>query len=166
MGLALLCFLLLESARIPRARSPFRIERSRTRLPVGLRSLMCDNTLYRPHFPMKIWPTYAVLPVTMLYLRSIYDLWRAWSYPTILQPVERILEFILTGQSGPDQSSYYYRQTYAFYNQGTLIDELPFFSRAGDSGAWSALWCERGFRVQQNKLKPNIFVRQSANKKL
>ena len=30
---------------------------------------------------MKIWPTYAVLPVTMLYLRSIYDLWRAWSYP-------------------------------------------------------------------------------------
>ena len=43
MGLALLCLLLQESARIPRARSPSRIERSRTRLPVGLHSLMCEN---------------------------------------------------------------------------------------------------------------------------
>ena len=43
MGLALLCLLLQESTRIPRARSPSRIERSRTRLPVGLRSLMCEK---------------------------------------------------------------------------------------------------------------------------
>ena len=43
LGLALLCLLLQNSARIPRARSPSRIERSRTRLPVGLRSLMCEK---------------------------------------------------------------------------------------------------------------------------
>ena len=43
LGLALLCLLLQESAWIPRARSPSRIERSRTRIPVGLRSLMCEK---------------------------------------------------------------------------------------------------------------------------
>ena len=43
IGLALLCSLLQESARIHRARSLSRIERSRTRLPVGLRSLMCEK---------------------------------------------------------------------------------------------------------------------------
>ena len=41
---ALLCTF-TGSAWIPRARSPSRIERSRTRLPVGLRSLMCENRL-------------------------------------------------------------------------------------------------------------------------
>ena len=45
MGLALLRLLLQESAPNTRARSPSRIERSRTRLPVGLRSLMCENFL-------------------------------------------------------------------------------------------------------------------------
>ena len=49
MGLALLCLLLQESARIPRARSPSRIERSRTRLPMGLRSLMCEKVKYSLH---------------------------------------------------------------------------------------------------------------------
>ena len=43
MTAALLCLLFQGSARIPRARSPSRIERSRTRLPVGLRSLMCEK---------------------------------------------------------------------------------------------------------------------------
>ena len=43
MRAALLCLLLQRSAWIPRARSPSRIERSRTRLPVGLHSLLCEN---------------------------------------------------------------------------------------------------------------------------
>ena len=33
--------------------------------------------LYRRPKPIKIWPTYAVPPTTMLYPRSTYDLWRA-----------------------------------------------------------------------------------------
>ena len=40
-----LCLLSHRSAWIPRARSPSRIERSRTRLPVGVRSLMCEKPI-------------------------------------------------------------------------------------------------------------------------
>ena len=43
MRVASLCLLSHRSAWIPRARSPSRIKRSRTRLPVGVRSLMCEN---------------------------------------------------------------------------------------------------------------------------
>ena len=43
MKVASLCLLSHRSAWIPYARSPSRIERSRTRLPVGVRSLMCEK---------------------------------------------------------------------------------------------------------------------------
>ena len=56
-------------------------------------------TLYR-----RPWPTYAVPPTTTLYPRSTYDMWRAGSSPTILQPDEKLIPLTTTSQSGPDQS--------------------------------------------------------------
>ena len=50
MRAAMLCLLLQGSAWIPRARSPSRIERSRTRLPVGLRSLIIENCRSVAHY--------------------------------------------------------------------------------------------------------------------
>ena len=38
-----------------------------------------------------------------LYPRLTYDLWRAGSSQTILQPVEKIIPLTTTSQSGPDQ---------------------------------------------------------------
>ena len=58
-----------------------------------------------------------------VYRRSTYDLWRAGSSPTIFQPVEKIILLTTTSQSGPDQP--------------------------GESGGWSALWCERAFRSRR-----------------
>ena len=60
-------------------------------------------TLYRRPNPIKIWPTYAVPPITTLYPRSTYDLWRAGSSPTIFQPVEKLIPLTTISQSGPDQ---------------------------------------------------------------
>ena len=104
--------------------------------------------LYRRPNPIKIWPTYAVQPTTMLYPCSTYELWRAGSSSTIFQPVKKIIPLTTTSQSGPDQPPLYFRPTYALPNQGPLIADPSFFSRAGDSGGWSALWCERGIKIK------------------
>ena len=100
-------------------------------------------TLYRRPNPIKIWPTYGVPLTTTLYPRSTYDLWRARSYPTIFQPVEKLIPLSTTSQSGPYQSPLYFRPTYALPDQGPLIADPSIFSRAGESGGWSGLWCER-----------------------
>ena len=60
-------------------------------------------TLYRRPNPIKIWPTYAVPPTSTLYPRSTYDLWWAGSFPTIFQPVEKLIPLTTTSQSGPHQ---------------------------------------------------------------
>ena len=104
-------------------------------------------TLYRRPSPIKIWPTYAVPPTTTLNPRSTYDLWRAGSSPTIFQPVEKLIPLITTSQNGPDQLPLYFRPTYALPDQGPLIADLSIFSRAGESGGWSGLWCERALSL-------------------
>ena len=91
-------------------------------------------TLYRRLNPIKIWPTYAVPPTTTLYPRSTYDLWRAGSSPTIFQPVEKLIPFTTTSQSGPDQSPLYFRPTYALPDQGPLIADLSIFPERERAG--------------------------------
>ena len=94
------------------------------------------HALYRRPNPIKIWPTFAVLPTTTLYPRSTYDLWRAGSSPTIFQPVEKLIPLTTTSQSGPDQSPLYFRPTYALPDQGPLIADPSIFperERAGVS---------------------------------
>ena len=100
-------------------------------------------TLYRRPNPIKIWPTYAVMPTTTLYPRSTYDLWRAGSSPTIFQPVEKLIPLTTTSQSGPDQPPLYFRPTYALPNQGPLIADPSIFPERERAGGWSGLWCER-----------------------
>ena len=93
--------------------------------------------------PIKIWPTYAVPPTTTLYPRSTYDLWRAWSSPTIFQPVEKTYP-AHHDLSQPDQLSLYFRQTYALPDQGPLFADpsiSPERKRAGMIGSlvWTGL---------------------------
>ena len=91
-------------------------------------------TLYRRPNPIKIRPTYAVLPTTTLYPRSTYDLWRAGSSLTIFLPVEKLIPLTTTSQSGPDQPPLYFRPKYALPDQGPLIADLsiiPERERAG-----------------------------------
>ena len=62
---------------------------------------------------------------------------------TIFQPVEKLIPLTTTSQSGPNQSPLYVRPRYAFRDQCPLIADPSIFSRAGESGGWSGLWCER-----------------------
>ena len=91
-------------------------------------------TLYRRLNPIKIWPTYAVPPTTTLCPRSTYDLCRAGSSPTIFQPVEKFIPLTTTSQSGPDQSSLYFRPTNALPDQGPLIADLSIFPKRERAG--------------------------------
>ena len=100
-------------------------------------------TLYRRPNPIKIWPTYAVPPTTTLHPRSTYDPWRARSPRPFFQPVEKLIPLATTSQSVPDQPTLYFRPTYDLPDQGPLIVDPSIFFRAGESGGWSALWCER-----------------------
>ena len=108
-------------------------------------------TLYCRPNPIKIWPTYAVPQTTTLYPRSTYDLWRAGSSPTIFQPVLKLIPLTTTYQSGPDQPPLYFRPTYALPDQGPLIADPSIFSRAGESGDWSGLWCEQALQLHSHQ---------------
>ena len=99
----------------------------------------------RPH-PIKIWPTYAVPPTTTLYP------------PLNIRPVE----------SGviPDHFSTAWKTYPAHHDLSERARPIPavfltnirslrsrpahcrsvHFSRAGESGGWSGLWCERALK--------------------
>ena len=106
-------------------------------------------TLCRRPNPIKIWPSYAVLPTTSLYPRSTNDMWRAESSPTIFQPVEKLIPLTTTSQIGPDQPPLYFKQTYALPDQWILIADPSIFPELTTSwsGGWSALWCEQGLTL-------------------
>ena len=55
--------------------------------------------------------------------------------------LKKLIPLTTTSQSGPDQSPLYFRPTYALPDQGRSVN----FSRAGESGGWAGLWCERAF---------------------
>ena len=71
MRAVLFCLLLQESAWIPCARSPSRIERSRTRLPVGLRSLMCEK-LYNVRNCVYFSPEQRTVPWIKIFKGNAY----------------------------------------------------------------------------------------------
>ena len=117
-------------------------------------------TLYRRPNPIKIWQTYAVPPTTMLYPRSAYDLWRVGSYPTIFQPVEKLIPLTTTSQNLPDQPPLYFRPPYALPAQNQLIaDPSMVVQEQERAGGWSALRCEWGLTQQlRTDLGPSVGV--------
>ena len=65
---------------------------------------------------------------------STYDMWRAGSSRTIFQPVEKLIPFTTTSQSGPDQPLLYCRPTHALPDQGPLIADPSIFPERGRAG--------------------------------
>ena len=77
---------------------------------------------------------------------STYDLWRAGLSPIIFQPVEKIYpaHHDLSERARPIPAVF---QTNLRSQRSRLAHcRSVNFSRAGDSGGWSALWCEEGVR--------------------
>ena len=66
--------------------------------------------------------------------RSTYDPWRAVSFPTSYQPVEKLIPLTMTSQSGPDQPPLYFRPTYALPDQGPLIADPSIFPERERAG--------------------------------
>ena len=107
--------------------------------------LIRSNPTYLRPNPIKIWPTYAVPPTTTLYPRPTYDLWRAGSSPTILQPVENLIPLTTTSQSGPDQPPLFLDQHTLSPIKARSLPICPFFQSGRERGligslVWTGLY--------------------------
>ena len=96
--------------------------------------LRCIADLTRSKYDQ---PTLLTVPLTTtLYPRSTHDLWRAGSFQTIFQPVEKLIPLTTTSQSGPDQPPLYFRPSYmyALPDQDPLIADPSIFPERERAG--------------------------------